>query len=335
MIYNASLLLTDAWITLAQLVLESFSQQLRGSSHRRDRRRAREIERIRTEIESYQDEFFGSAANSISDLYHRLIEANKKARESPSPEHSQTAANLKRTVDTLVEAANYSYARAEFAVLRRRLTEAGAVFVAGIVIFAYAANPPKPATPNPAAGHTAVQPSPSPVPTRAAKSPAAAGSTPGVKDPARAVRRSKLAVPGELRAARERRGRMQDVKHQEARGGYPAALLPPQPLQLFSRHGPVDRQVSAEAERGPGVDPALVRVNARAQVGIKTDLLVGIRPVQQFRPECIGKLFTIRVRHPQGGPDCRRTKYHLIPAHPRRPPRHCFLVEANNTTKFT
>jgi hypothetical protein len=179
MIYHASLLLTDAWITLAQLVLEPFSQQLRDSSSRRDRRRAGEIVRIRTEIESYQDEFYGSVADSISDLYRRLIEANKKARESPSPEHSQTAANLKRTVDTLVEAANYSYARAEFAVLRRRLTEAGAVFVAGIVIFAYAANPPKPATQNPAAGHAAVQPSPGPAPTTAASSRAAARSTPG------------------------------------------------------------------------------------------------------------------------------------------------------------
>jgi hypothetical protein len=170
MIYHASLLLTDAWITLAQLVLEPFSQQLRDSRRRRDRRRAGEIERIRTEIESYQDEFYGSVADSMSDLYHRLIEANKKARESPSPEHSQTAASLKRTVDTLVEAANYSYARAEFAVLRRRLTEAGAVFIAGIVIFAYAANPPKPAAQAPSSGRAAVQESPGRVPTSPASS---------------------------------------------------------------------------------------------------------------------------------------------------------------------
>ncbi|MGH3168561.1 MAG: hypothetical protein ACRDN0_22100, partial [Trebonia sp.] len=41
----------------------------------------------------------------------------------------------------------------EFAVLRRRLTGAGAVFIAGIVVFAYAVNPPKPA-----AGNTARTP---------------------------------------------------------------------------------------------------------------------------------------------------------------------------------
>jgi hypothetical protein len=160
MIYHASQLLTDAWITLAQLVLEPFNQQLRDSGRRRDRRRADEIDRIRRELEAYQDEFYGSVADSVSDLYRRLIEANKKAREFPSPAHAQAAADLKSAVDTLVRAANYSYTRAEFTVLRRRLAEAGAVFVAGIVIFAYAANPPKSPAQNPPAGHTAVQTSP-------------------------------------------------------------------------------------------------------------------------------------------------------------------------------
>lgn len=56
----------------------------------------------------------------------------------------------------LVQAANYSYTRADFAVLRRQLAQAGAVLAAGVVIFAYAANPPKPATP----GSTASQVSP-------------------------------------------------------------------------------------------------------------------------------------------------------------------------------
>ena len=42
-------------------------------------------------------------------------------------------------------AANYSYTRAEFAALRRRLVQAGAMFAVGVVVFAYAANPAKPA----------------------------------------------------------------------------------------------------------------------------------------------------------------------------------------------
>ena len=102
MIFQASLLLTDEWITLAQLEMEPFRQQLQGSGRRRDKRRSEEIDRIYNELQSYQDEFYGSVADSLSDLYRRLIEANKKAREAPSPEHAQAAADLRRAVDTIV-----------------------------------------------------------------------------------------------------------------------------------------------------------------------------------------------------------------------------------------
>jgi hypothetical protein len=142
LVFQASLMLTDEWITLAELDLEMISRQRTGSSRSRDRRRLEQIKKIRGELESYQDEFYGSAASSISDLYRRLIEANKKARELPSPEHAKQAAELRDVVETLVQAANYSYARSAFAALRQHLIGAGAVFVAGIVIFAYAANPP-------------------------------------------------------------------------------------------------------------------------------------------------------------------------------------------------
>jgi hypothetical protein len=146
MILRTSRLLADEWITLAQLELEEFKQQLRDSGNRRDKQRSLAIDRIYEELQSYQDELYGGAAKSISDLYSRLIEANDAVLESPSAERVKTAADLRNAVDTLMHAANYSYTRAEFAVLRRRLAQAGAVFVVGVVIFAYAANPPKPAT---------------------------------------------------------------------------------------------------------------------------------------------------------------------------------------------
>ena len=142
MVFQASLMLTDEWITLAQLDLEMINRQLAGSGRRRDRRRLERIRKIRGELESYQDEFYGSVADSISDLYRRLIQANKNARQSPSPAHAKEAAGLRDVVDTVVQAANYSYARMAFAALRQHLIGAGVVFVAGIVIFAYAANPP-------------------------------------------------------------------------------------------------------------------------------------------------------------------------------------------------
>jgi len=141
MVFQASLMLTDEWITLAQLDLELIDRQLAGPSRPRDRRRLEWIRKIRGELETSQDEFYGSVADSISDLYRRLIDANRQARESPSPEHAKAAGDLKEVVDTLVQAANYSYARLSFAALRQHLIAAGAVFVTGIVIFAYAANP--------------------------------------------------------------------------------------------------------------------------------------------------------------------------------------------------
>lgn len=162
MIFGASQLLTDEWITLADLELESFNQRLADASSRRDRRRLDEISRIRTQLGKYPDEFYGSVAESVPELYSKLIEANKKARESPSPDHAQTAADLKRAVDTVLQAANYSYTRSEFKVLRRHLAQAGAVFTAGIVVFAYAANPPKPAARSTVTGHAAVHGSPAP-----------------------------------------------------------------------------------------------------------------------------------------------------------------------------
>jgi hypothetical protein len=161
-VYQASLMLTDEWITLAQLDLEMINRQLAGPGRRGDRLRAERIRKIRAELESYQDEFYGAVADSISDLYRRLIEANKNARESPSPAHAREAARLKDVVDTVVQAANYAYARLAFAALRRHLIGAGAVFVAGIVIFAYAANPPVHAPRSTPSHFPAVHGSPSP-----------------------------------------------------------------------------------------------------------------------------------------------------------------------------
>jgi hypothetical protein len=165
MVYQASLMLTDEWITLAQLDLEMINRQIAGSGSRRDRRRLVQIREIRGELESYQDEFYGSVATSIADLYRRLIEANKNARESPSPAHAKEAADLREVVDTVAQAANYSYARSAFAALRRRLLWAGTVFVAGIVIFAYAANPAAPAAKGAPSHLPAAHGSPSPLAT--------------------------------------------------------------------------------------------------------------------------------------------------------------------------
>jgi hypothetical protein len=239
MIFQASLLLTDKWITLAALEMEEVQQLLWNSGRRRDRRRLEELGHIKEELQNYQDEFYGSVADSIPDLYRRLIEANKKARESPSAEHAQAAADLRRAVDTLTQAANYSYTRSGFAALRRRLAVAGAVFTAGIVVFTYAANPPKPASAGPAAGHAAVPATTAPaaatVPAPSPKALPAARTRPQGRLPSEAA--------CQPRAAREGRGGVQDLQDVKTQSGYPVTLFPSQPPQLIPRHKPVDRYI--------------------------------------------------------------------------------------------
>ena len=89
MIFRTSRLLTDEWITLAQLELEEFRRSVR----RRARQRSALIDRIYEELQGYQDELYGDVASSISDLYSRLIKANDLARDSADPAHIRTAAS--------------------------------------------------------------------------------------------------------------------------------------------------------------------------------------------------------------------------------------------------
>jgi hypothetical protein len=147
MILRTSRLLSDEWIALAHLQLELFDQQLANSGRRQDKRRRAAIQRINGQLSDCQDELYGDVADSITDLYSRLQKANAEVRRpSPSPEQVQAAAELKAAADTLVQAANYSYTRSEFGALRKHLAWAGALFLAGAVVFAFAAHPPKPAT---------------------------------------------------------------------------------------------------------------------------------------------------------------------------------------------
>lgn len=98
MIFRTSRLLTDEWITLAQLELEGFKRQLHVSSRRRDKRRGLAIDRIYEELQGYQDELYGGVAESISDLYSRLI----KPMTRPGQSRTQSARRRRRTSGTLL-----------------------------------------------------------------------------------------------------------------------------------------------------------------------------------------------------------------------------------------
>jgi hypothetical protein len=86
MIFTTSRLLTDEWITLAQLELEEFKHQLRRPARRSARQAQRPSSTASTRnSRAIKDELYGDVASSISDLYRRLIKANDQARDSADP----------------------------------------------------------------------------------------------------------------------------------------------------------------------------------------------------------------------------------------------------------
>ncbi|MET8682218.1 hypothetical protein ABZW18_32770 [Streptomyces sp. NPDC004647] len=169
MILRASQLLTDEWVTLAQLEVERFEKRLRDSS--RDQQRRAALERLNERFTVYQDELYGHVADSLSDLYSRLLEANAASRTNPESELAQQSAPLREAAGTVVEYANYYLAQESFNALRRQLAYAAAVVAAGVLTFAYAANPPKPAAVTPVRPTQTSTPSPSPSPAPTATSP--------------------------------------------------------------------------------------------------------------------------------------------------------------------
>lgn len=170
---RTSRLLADEWITLAQLQLERFTRKLRDSPRKREKRRGEALERIYEEIQDYQDELYSDVAESISDLYARLQKVNEAARKRPTPLRARRSAALRNAADAVVQYANYSYTRESFEVLRGQFAKAAAVVGAGVLVFAYAANPPAPAAPR-AAATQAGRATPAPRPTPALHSSAGA-----------------------------------------------------------------------------------------------------------------------------------------------------------------
>jgi hypothetical protein len=176
MISRTSKLLADEWITLAQLQLERFTRRLRNSPSKRDKQRGEALERIYTEIQDYRDELYGDVAESVADLYAQLQKANEAARRWPLSPRARKSGPLKNAADAVVQYANYSYTRGNFEALRGQLARAAAVTVAGVLIFAYAANPPAPSRSRTAAragkATTGARPQATPSPTASPGKPA-------------------------------------------------------------------------------------------------------------------------------------------------------------------
>jgi type IV secretory pathway VirB2 component (pilin) len=148
MILRASQILTDEWVTLADLDSERFDQRVRrDSTARRDRQRRDILERLYERLDLVGEELFGSLATDVSGLYAQLMQANQAARDDPDSARARTAGPLQQAAAAVVVFANFYITRERFKTLRRQLAGASVVVIIGVLMFAYAADPPKPAAP--------------------------------------------------------------------------------------------------------------------------------------------------------------------------------------------
>jgi hypothetical protein len=198
---RTSQLLTDDWITLAQLSDQDFDDLLDQTTTVKD---------VVESIESYKDVLYAHVASSIEQLSKRLADANAATGEAIGGASSRTsarirdwvrctassingraperdgvrAAELQQAARNVVQYANYYATRRKFKALYPQLGRAAGVTVIGVLLFAYAANPPKPATPSsPVTQQRSPTPAPSSTPTT---TPAPASiSTPTLKSSGR------------------------------------------------------------------------------------------------------------------------------------------------------
>ncbi len=137
MITRASRILTDEWITLAQLSLDDFQEKIRESETLRG---------LSDELLVYREELYGDVAEDIAGLYARLCATNHADRQrSVTSNAPAESAALRPAVAAVVQFANYYSTRERFKALNRQLAGAAAVVVVGVLVFGYTSNPSAPA----------------------------------------------------------------------------------------------------------------------------------------------------------------------------------------------
>lgn len=150
MIWRTAALLTDEWITLAQLNVAEFENRINiGNGRAQERRKI--ISTVYSELTDYRDELYGDLAESPEELYGKLKQANAAARTMPNS--GPAAQTLRNAAYNVIQYANYRRTRMEFDRLRRSLAYASVAVVIGTVLFALSLPPeseePKTATASP------------------------------------------------------------------------------------------------------------------------------------------------------------------------------------------
>ncbi|OKI04631.1 hypothetical protein A6A06_07685 [Streptomyces sp. CB02923] len=256
-ILRAAQLLTDEWVTLSQLEWENIERRFLRHPSRRDRRRHESLRKLYEDLPTYGDELYGHLAADVPDLYNQLRDANRAARLTPTAPVSPRATALHEAAGAVTSYANYYLVRDAFIMLRRQLAVAGAVLVAGVLVFAYAANPPKPeaktGAKTGAKGATVETLSPH-VPRRGVALPFAPDIAPDIADDAGCD-----AVVSGSSVMKSRLG-CQDVGHENGGMLYASAVLAAQCGALPVVEELVYCHISVEAQR------------SRAVLGVRSDL---------------------------------------------------------------
>ena len=147
-IARAGALLTEDWITLAELSIDDFRRRL----NRRREPRGGDVDAIYADIGRYREELYGYVATSPEDLYRKLTDANERSRRVRAGDSIISADQIRRDHDLhratrcAVEYANYRRTRADFEALQKVLRVAGIAVVLGVVLFAVATHSAAPTT---------------------------------------------------------------------------------------------------------------------------------------------------------------------------------------------
>jgi hypothetical protein len=152
MIKEASVVLTQEWLTLASLGDEATGPVLRPRQQT-DWWSAR-LREIDEKVVLSRHELFGYAVETRGQLHRRLRLADERGWQSePGSETeigaAKESAMLRKAARDTVQYANYCLTLKLFQRMRIRLGWASAIVATCVVIFAYAANPPKHPAPTP------------------------------------------------------------------------------------------------------------------------------------------------------------------------------------------
>ncbi|MGX5212623.1 hypothetical protein ACWKT3_28695 [Streptomyces violaceus] len=142
---KASAVLAQEWVTLGNFSNEELTSLFR------DDQKSEKSQRFRTALERIEDdrnELYGHVASSLPNLRQKLRETNEKlisgqAGEEEKRRLAEESAALREAARDVAQCASYFTTLGLFQDMRKTLAWTSFLVVAGLGVFAWAANPPK------------------------------------------------------------------------------------------------------------------------------------------------------------------------------------------------